>query len=156
MKKLILDHFRRWWWVLALGAAYALVLGWSVAIPADSGELWHGKKSFLLVWLKVQSNMFVSQVFCLAVFTGAMLLLFDLQRGVTRVVHGSAADGQTNRPQLVAGDRRHPGNRLCRAVFWGRGNILSFSSKPGFSGGPAGDGQPLHAALAGHGLHHLL
>jgi hypothetical protein len=46
MKKLILDHFRRWWWVLALGAAYALVLGWSVAIPADSGELWHGKKKF--------------------------------------------------------------------------------------------------------------
>ena len=86
MKKLILDHFRRWWWVLALGAAYALVLGWSMAIPADTSELWHGKKSFLLVWLKVQSNMFVSQVFCLAVFTGAMLLLFDLQRGVTRVV----------------------------------------------------------------------
>lgn len=86
MKKLILDHFRRWWWVLALGAAYALVLGWSMAIPADTGELWHGKKSFLLVWLKVQSNLFVMQVYCLAVFTGAMLLLFDLQRGITRVV----------------------------------------------------------------------
>ena len=86
MKKLILDHFRRWWWVLALGAAYALVLGWSVAIPADSGELWHGKKNFLLAWLKVQSYMFAFQVFMLASWTGAILLLFDLQRGITRAV----------------------------------------------------------------------
>ena len=86
MKKLILDHFRRWWWVLAPGAVYALVLGWSMAIPADASELWHGKRLFVLVWLKVQSNMFVSQVFCLAVFTGAMLLLFDLHRGIARAV----------------------------------------------------------------------
>ncbi len=86
MKKIILDHFRRWWWVFALGAAYALVLGWSLAIPTDTSELWQGKKSFLLVWLKVQSNMYLMQVYCLAVFTGGMLLLFDLQRGITRVV----------------------------------------------------------------------
>ena len=86
MKRIILDHFRRWWWVLAFGAAYALVLGWSIAIPADSGELWHGKKSFLLVWLKVQSYMFAFQVFMLASWTGAILLLFDLQRGITRAV----------------------------------------------------------------------
>jgi hypothetical protein len=86
MKKLILDHFHRWWWVLALGAAYALVLGWSVAIPSDSGDLWHGGKNFLLAWLKVQSYMFAFQVFMLASWTGAILLLFDLQRGITRAV----------------------------------------------------------------------
>ena len=91
MKRIILDHFRRWWWVLALGAAYALVLGWSLAIPTDAGDLGHGKKVsglalFFFVWLKVQGNMFVMQALCLAVFTGAMLLLFDLQRGITRAV----------------------------------------------------------------------
>jgi len=91
MKRIILDHFRRWWWALALGAAYALVLGWSLAIPADSSELWHGQKisgpkPFVFAWLKVQSNMFVSQVLCLAVFTGAILLLFDLHRGLARVL----------------------------------------------------------------------
>lgn len=91
MKRIILDHFRRWWWVLALGAAYALLLGWSLAIPTDAGDLGHGKKVsgltlFFFVWLKVQGNLFVMQVLCLAVFTGAMLLLFDLQRGITRAV----------------------------------------------------------------------
>ena len=86
MKNLMLDHFRRWRWVLAFGAVYALVLGWCIAIPADSSELWHGKKDFLLVWLKVQSYMFAFQVFIIASWTGAILLLFDLQRGITRTV----------------------------------------------------------------------
>ena len=91
MKKIILDHFRRWWWVLALGAAYALMVGWSMAIPTDLGDLGHGKKVsglmlFFFVWLKVQGTLFVMQVFCLTAFTGAMLLVFDLQRGITRAV----------------------------------------------------------------------
>jgi hypothetical protein len=91
MKRIILDHFRRWWWVFALGAAYALVLGWSMAIPTDAGDLGHDKKVsglalFFFVWIKVQGNMYVMQVFCLTAFTGAMLLLFDLQRGITRAV----------------------------------------------------------------------
>ena len=91
MKNLILDHFRRWWWVLALGAAYALVLGWSMAIPTDASDLGHGEKVsglalFIFVWLKVQGNLFVMQVYCLAVFTGGLLLLFDLQRGILRAV----------------------------------------------------------------------
>src|ERR1017187_7223993 len=79
MKNIILDHFRRWWWVLALGAAYALLLGWSMAIPTDAGDLGHGKKVsgltlIFFVWLKVQGTLFVMQVFCLTAFTGAMLL----------------------------------------------------------------------------------
>ena len=86
MKRLILDHFRRWWWVLALGAVYALVLGWAVALPADYGEHWHGKHLFWLVWLKVQGRMFVMQTFVLATFTGAILLAFDLKRGLVRTV----------------------------------------------------------------------
>ena len=91
MKKIILDHCRRWWWILALGAAYALILGWSLALPTDGGDSACGQKTaglalFLWVWVKVQSNLFVMQIFCLATFTGAIWLLLDLQRGVARVV----------------------------------------------------------------------
>ncbi len=89
MNKLLLDHWRRWWWLLALGATYALMLGWSLALPADShsgfGKKTSGLTLFFEVWLKVQGNMFVMQIFCLSTFTGAIWLLFDLQRGVARV-----------------------------------------------------------------------
>lgn len=86
MKNLMLDHCRRWWWVFVLGGGYAVILGWSLATPDFANEFWHGKHSFLEQFFKIQSTMLLMQSSCLAVFTGAMLLLFDLQRGLVRTV----------------------------------------------------------------------
>ena len=66
MKRLILDHFRRWWWVLALVAVLEFGLGWFIASrPEDNFEFWG---------------------LMLAMWTGAILLSFDLRRGVVRAV----------------------------------------------------------------------
>ena len=35
MNRLILDYFRRWWWMLALGAVYAFGLGWFINVIAE-------------------------------------------------------------------------------------------------------------------------
>ena len=86
MRQLILDHFRRWWWVLALGAAYATILGWCVALPPDYLQHARGTHIFWPVWLNVQGRMFVPNTLFLATWTGAILLLFDLQRGLVRSV----------------------------------------------------------------------
>jgi hypothetical protein len=86
MKNLLLDHCRRWWWVFTLGGAYATILGWSLATPDFANEFWQGKHSFLEQFFKIQSSMLLMQSSCLAVFTGAMLLLYDLQRGLVRAV----------------------------------------------------------------------
>jgi len=62
MKRLILDHFRRWWWVLASCAALEFGLGFSItADPKMPFEFW---------------------AFLLALWTGATLLSFDLKNGV--------------------------------------------------------------------------
>lgn len=86
MKNVILDHCRRWWWVFLLGGAYAVILGWSLATPDFATGYWQGKHSFLEQFFKIQSSMLLMQSSSLAVFTGAMLLLYDLQRGLVRVV----------------------------------------------------------------------
>ena len=86
MRQLILDHFRRWWWVLALGAAYATILGWCVALPPDYLQHARGTHIFWPVWLNVQGRMFVANTFCLATGVGALLLSFDLHRGLVRGV----------------------------------------------------------------------
>jgi len=66
MKRLMLDYFRRWWWVLALGGALQTRFGWSIAKrPEEAFEFW---------------------VFLVALWMGALLLNFDLQRGVARTV----------------------------------------------------------------------
>ena len=66
MKRLILDYFRRWWWMLALGGALQSTFGWSIAKrPEEAFEFW---------------------VFLVALWMGATLLGFDLQRGVARTV----------------------------------------------------------------------
>ncbi len=66
MKRLILDHFRRWWWVLALGGALQFRFGWTIAKrPEDTFEFW---------------------VFLVALWMGANLLGFDLKHGVARAV----------------------------------------------------------------------
>ena len=88
MKNIILDHVRRWWWLFALGAVYAAALGWSVATSATTSGYWHGKhsNSLILSLAMTWNSMLVAQSLCLAVFTGAMLLLFDMQRGLVRPV----------------------------------------------------------------------
>jgi len=85
MKNLVLDHGRRWWWVYALSGVYGVILGWSLATPEFADAYWQGKHSFLEQFFKIQSSMLLMQSSCAAIFTGAMLLLFDLQRGLARV-----------------------------------------------------------------------
>jgi hypothetical protein len=66
MKRLMLDYFRRWWWVLALVGIFEFRLGWSIANrPEDNFEFWG---------------------LMLALWTGANLLSFDLRRGVVRAI----------------------------------------------------------------------
>jgi hypothetical protein len=66
MKRLILDHYRRWAWVLALCAALEFLLGLYIA--------WNPKIIFEF-W-----------AFLLAIWAGATLLGFDLKRGALRTV----------------------------------------------------------------------
>jgi hypothetical protein len=66
MKRLILDHFRRWSWVLALCALLEFGLGWFIATgPKFTFEFW---------------------AFLLALWTGATLVSFDLRRGALRAL----------------------------------------------------------------------
>lgn len=66
MKLLILDYFRRWWWMLAIGVAFEFRQGWSIAKrPEEAFEFW---------------------IFMISLWMGALLLGFDLQRGVARTV----------------------------------------------------------------------
>ncbi len=66
MNRLILDYFRRWWWMLALGGALQFRFGWTIAKRPD------GAFEFL--------------VFLVALWMGAILLGFDLKHGVARAV----------------------------------------------------------------------
>lgn len=66
MHRLILDHYRRRWWVLALVAVLVFRLGWFIAAhPTLPCEFW---------------------VFALVLWMGAVLLSFDLKHGLIRVV----------------------------------------------------------------------
>jgi len=66
MKRLILDYFRRWAWVLALVGILEFGLGWFIANHPDVNfEFWG---------------------LMLALWTGANLLSFDLRRGIVRAV----------------------------------------------------------------------
>ncbi len=66
MKRLVLDHFRRWWWVLALAGLLEFWVGWLITNrPQEPFEFWA-----LLVSL----------------WAGANLLSFDFKRGALRPV----------------------------------------------------------------------
>jgi hypothetical protein len=66
MKRLILDYFRRWWWMFALGSVLLVRLGWSIAKnPDDRFEFW---------------------LFLIAMWMGAILLGSDLKKGAARAV----------------------------------------------------------------------
>jgi len=94
VKWLILDHLRRWRWVLASGAVYAFVLGWCIALPADYGQGWPGDHLFWLVWLKVHGRLFVTEILVLATWMGTILLSFDLQRGLVRAIRSLPLTGR--------------------------------------------------------------
>jgi hypothetical protein len=66
MNRLMLDHFRRWAWVLALTSLAEFGLGWLIALGPE--------------------YTFEFYAFMLSMWTGATLLSFDLRRGVLRPV----------------------------------------------------------------------
>ena len=74
MTRLILDHFRRWWWVLAIVGLFELLLGWGIANrPQDPFEFW---------------------ALLLALWAGANLLSYDFKRGALRPVSGLPLTGR--------------------------------------------------------------
>lgn len=66
MKNIMLDHFRRWWWVLALCAGLEYALGWRIADKPDLPLEFYG--------------------LMIAMWSGAALLQKDWQRGAVRAV----------------------------------------------------------------------
>ena len=79
MKKLVLDHFRRWSLVLAIVALLSFGLGWRIAArPAEPFEFW---------------------ALLLALWAGANFLSFDFKRGALRPI---AALPMTGRQIAVA------------------------------------------------------
>ena len=66
MKNLILDHFRRWWWVLALCGGLEFALGWCIANKPDVPYEFYG--------------------LMIAMWSGAILLQMDWQHGAVRAV----------------------------------------------------------------------
>jgi hypothetical protein len=64
MKLIILDHFRRWWWV------------WAICLLAICG---------LVLAISASGNKFCV-IYPVGMFVGALLLSFDLLRGHTRVI----------------------------------------------------------------------
>jgi len=74
MTRLMLDHFRRWWWVLAIVGLLEFRLGWWIANrPQESFEFW---------------------AFMLALWAGANLLSYDFKRGALRPVAGLPLTGR--------------------------------------------------------------
>jgi hypothetical protein len=88
MKQLLLDHLRRWSWLLAASAALAFVLGWCMAAPADYFAYGRHRETLgpAFLFFKVQSNLIESSTLTLALLTGAFLLLFDWQHGLVRAL----------------------------------------------------------------------
>src|ERR1039457_6817526 len=66
MKRLLLDYFRRWWWVLALVGVFEFRFGRSIADRLDDPFDFWGMM--------------------LALWAGAILLSYDLRRGVVRAI----------------------------------------------------------------------
>ena len=66
MKNLILDHCRRWWWVLGLCAGLEYALGWYMANKPDLPLEFYG--------------------LMIAMWSGAILLQKDWRRGAVRAV----------------------------------------------------------------------
>ena len=106
MNRLILDHFRRWWWVLALCGALEFGLGSFIASrPQENFEFWG-----LLV----------------AMWAGANLLLMDLKNGMVRSVAVlPLTTGQIGRSWWLA-TLAIPAIALAALLFLGAGTFYCF------------------------------
>ncbi len=108
----MLDHFRRWGWVLALCGGLEFVLGWSiVASPATPFEFW---------------------AFLLALWAGATLVSFDLKRGVLRALGSLPLTGrQIGRGWWLA-TVAMPAVALAALLFLGAGTFYDFHPHQAF------------------------
>ena len=86
MRHLILDYLRRWKWVLAVVALNSFCLGWFLAAPSVPGDAEPHPGEWLFTILEFHHAMFATPLMFVALAAGAGLLVFDLQRGATRVI----------------------------------------------------------------------
>lgn len=106
MKNIMLDHFRRWGWVLALCGGLELVLGWSiVASPTTPMEFW---------------------ALLLTMWTGATLLSFDLKRGVLRALAPLPVTGRQIGRSWWLATVTIPAIALAVLLFLGAGTFYHF------------------------------
>src|SRR6516225_3401487 len=106
MMRLMLDYFRRWWWVLALAGLFELWVGsWISNRPQDPFEFW---------------------ILMGALWAGANLLSFDFKRGALRPVAGLPLTGrQVGRAWWVA-TVPLPAIGLAALLFLGAGTFCQF------------------------------
>jgi hypothetical protein len=106
MTRLMLDYFRRWWWVLALAGLFELWVGSLIANrPQDPFEFW---------------------VLLGSLWAGANLLSFDFKRGALRPVAGLPLTGrQVGRAWWVA-TVPLPAIGLAALLFLGAGTFCQF------------------------------
>ena len=106
MKRIILDHFRRWWWILALGSVFAFVQGWFIADNAKYAfEFW---------------------ILLLALWTGANLLSLDLRHGVVRAVAVLPLTARQIGRSWWLATVAIPAIALAALLFWGAGMFYHF------------------------------
>lgn len=112
MKRVILDHYRRWWRVLAVVALAELGLGWLIALgPQYTFEFW---------------------TLCLALWAGAVLLSFDFQRGLLRIVATLPLSGRQLGRSWWVGTVVLPALGLTVLMFSGALACQHFLGKPVF------------------------
>ncbi len=118
MKRLILDHLRRWFWVLALVGALEFGLGWSIAKQPQSDFEFLG--------------------LLLAMWAGAVLLSFNLRRGFVRSIAVLPLKGtQIGRGWWLA-TVCIPAIALAALLFFGAGIFCYFHPDKVFPAGRLG------------------
>ena len=112
MKRLMLDYFRRWAWVLALGGMLEFGLGWSIANrPEDNFEFWG---------------------LLLALWTGANLLSLDLRRGVVRAIAPLPLTARQISRSWWLATVALPAIAFAALLFAGAGTFYHFHPTQGF------------------------
>ncbi len=115
MNRLMLDHFRRWAWVLAASVAAEFAVGWLVAAnPELPFEFW---------------------AFLLALWAGATLVSFDLRRGVLRPVAVLPLTGRQLGRSWWAATVPIPAVTLAALLFAGAGAYCHFHPNHAFPAG---------------------
>jgi hypothetical protein len=115
MKRLLLGYFRRWWWVLALVAVFEFRFGWSIAN-----------------WPEVD---FEFRGMMLSMWASAILLSFDIRRGVIRAVAPLPLTGrQIGRSWWIA-TVPLPAIELAALLFLGAGTFCYLHPDKAFPAG---------------------